>query len=172
MSTLQPLVMTSRRVVASFQDYEEAQRAVDYLSDKKFPVEHLTIVGENFRLVERTRGRLIWWKSTVKGLLNGAITGLLFGGILGLLVSVDPFISVIGLAIWGLCFGAFIGSMLGSIAYALTGESQDFISIGNMQAEQYNILSDIDMADEAQRLLFRVTAWRRPSRSLYPARHR
>ena len=156
MSELQPLIMTSqaaRRVVAAFKRYGEAQQAVDYLSDQKFPVEHITIVGENFRLVEQASGRLTWLKTTVKGLLNGAITGFLFGGLLGLFVAVDPYISVMELAIWGLCFGVFVGSIMGSIAYASTSGRRYFTSLGSMHAEQYGVLADIDIADEAQRLL-------------------
>ena len=34
-----------QRVVASYGNYAEAQRAVDYLSDNSFPVEKVTIVG-------------------------------------------------------------------------------------------------------------------------------
>ena len=72
MSELKPSTMTSqaaRRVVASFERYEEAQRAVDYLSDEKFPVERVAIVGEGLRLVEQVTGRLTWWRATVKGVL-------------------------------------------------------------------------------------------------------
>jgi len=143
----------SRRVVASFQHYGEAQRAVDFLSDEKFPVERVAIVGEGLRLVEQVTGRLTWWKATVKGLLNGAVTGLFLGWLLGLFNVVNPLVSAIGLAIWGLGFGAFVGALMGLIGYAMTGGHRDFTSVGNMQAEQYNILVDADVADEAQRLL-------------------
>jgi hypothetical protein len=42
----------ARRVVASFATYTEAQRAVDYLSDQRFPVEHVAIIAEGLRFVE------------------------------------------------------------------------------------------------------------------------
>lgn len=156
MFELKPLVMTSqsaRRVVASFQLYEEAQRAVDYLSDEKFPVERVAIVGEGLRLVEQVTGRLTWWKASVQGLLSGAVIGFALGWLLGLFNVVDPFVSAIGLAIWGLCFGAFVGAITGALAYASTRGHRDFTSVENMQAEQYNILVDTEVADEAQRLL-------------------
>ena len=44
--------------VASFGTYEEAQEAVDRLSDDGFAVESLDIVGSDLRLVERVTGRL------------------------------------------------------------------------------------------------------------------
>ena len=43
--------------VATFGDYLTAQRAVDYLSDNKFPVHVVSIIGEDVRLVERVLGR-------------------------------------------------------------------------------------------------------------------
>jgi hypothetical protein len=49
---LQSTAQPARRVVASFPEYAQAQRAVDYLSDEKFPVERIAIVGEGLRLVE------------------------------------------------------------------------------------------------------------------------
>jgi len=156
MSELKPSIMTSqaaRRVVASFTRYEDAQRAVDNLSDEKFPVERVAIVGEGLRLIEQVTGRLTWWKATVKGLLNGAITGLILGWLLGLFNVIDPLLSSISLALWGLCFGAFVGAITGAFAYASTGGHRDFTSVGNLQAEQYNILVDVEVADQAERLL-------------------
>jgi len=44
--------------VARFDDYEDAQRAVDRLSDDGFPVANLDIIGTDLRLVERVTGRL------------------------------------------------------------------------------------------------------------------
>jgi hypothetical protein len=46
--------------IGTYDTYREAQRAVDYLSDQKFPVEHTTIVGNNLRQVEKITGRLTW----------------------------------------------------------------------------------------------------------------
>jgi hypothetical protein len=46
--------------IGTYDTYREAQRAVDYLSDEKFPVEHTTIVGNNLRQVEKITGRLTW----------------------------------------------------------------------------------------------------------------
>ena len=43
---------------ATYDTYAEAQRAVDYLSDNKFPVEHTAIIGTDLRLVENVTGRL------------------------------------------------------------------------------------------------------------------
>ena len=46
--------------VAEFTTYEEAQAAVDYLADNRFPVENLLIVGTNLKLLERVTGRRVF----------------------------------------------------------------------------------------------------------------
>ena len=35
--------------VGSYEGYEQAQAAVDYLSDEEFPVENVTIIGTDLR---------------------------------------------------------------------------------------------------------------------------
>ena len=46
------------RTIATFDDYAEAQRAVDHLSDQGFPVERTAIVGHGLRYVEQVAGRI------------------------------------------------------------------------------------------------------------------
>jgi hypothetical protein len=46
------------RELAVYSDYERAQRAVDYLSDQKFPVEYLQIVGHGVKTVEIVASRM------------------------------------------------------------------------------------------------------------------
>ena len=53
--------------IGTYDTYREAQRAVDYLSDEKFPVEHTTIVGNNLRQVEKITGRLTWGRALTAG---------------------------------------------------------------------------------------------------------
>ena len=70
--------------IGSYDTYLEAQRAVDYLSDEKFPVEHTTIVGNNLRQVEKITGRLTWGRAIAAGLASGAWFGLFVGDLLGI----------------------------------------------------------------------------------------
>src|SRR2546430_15610483 len=67
--------------IATYADYEAAQRAIDYLSDNDFPVQWTSIVGTDLRLVERVTGRL----TTVRAALAGAASGAWFGLFIGLL---------------------------------------------------------------------------------------
>ena len=44
--------------VGSYNSYLDAQKAVDYLADQQFPVQMVSIVGNDLKMVERVTGRL------------------------------------------------------------------------------------------------------------------
>ena len=67
--------------------YEDAQRAVDFLSDHEFPVENCMIVGTDLRQVERVTGRLTTGRVAVGGLLSGVWLGLFVGLVLSFFVD-------------------------------------------------------------------------------------
>ena len=48
-----------------FEKYEQAQRAVDYLSDQEFPVQNCMIVGTELKQVERVTGRLTYARAAM-----------------------------------------------------------------------------------------------------------
>ncbi len=146
----QPL---SRRTVASYRTYAEAQRAIDYLSDQKFPVERTAIVGEGISLVEQVTGRLTYGRAALNGALTGGLAGLFLGYLFGLFNWIAPIISALTLAFYGLIFGAIMGAVFGLLIYALSGGRRDFTSVSGVQAERYNILVDDQVAEEAARLL-------------------
>ena len=53
MSTSQP---PTRRTVSSVRRYEDAEHAVDYLSDDDLPVDHVSIVGTGLATSSRYPG--------------------------------------------------------------------------------------------------------------------
>ena len=61
--------------VGSYDNYQQAQRAVDFLSDEKFPVENVTIIGSDLRMVERVTGRLSWGRAIGAGATLWALDG-------------------------------------------------------------------------------------------------
>ena len=70
--------------VASYGTYLEAQRAVDHLADKQFPVQHVTIVGTDLRMVERVTGRLSYPRVALAGfawVVRPAGAGLVCGAV-------------------------------------------------------------------------------------------
>jgi len=142
-----------RRTVASFPRYEDAQRAVDFLADRRFPVERVAIVAEGLRLVEQVTGRLSYGRVAGNGALSGALVGGLFGFIFGLFNWVAPLVSAFRLTLYGLIYGAVVGALMNVVFYAFTAGKRDFASVGTINADRYNVVVDADAADEALRLL-------------------
>ncbi|MBC7308050.1 MAG: magnesium transporter, partial [Dietzia sp.] len=70
--------------IADYPTYLEAQKAVDYLSDHQFPVQLVTIVGVDLKMVERVTGRLSYPRVALAGAASGAWFGLFVGLLLSL----------------------------------------------------------------------------------------
>ncbi|MFC4852835.1 general stress protein [Actinophytocola glycyrrhizae] len=147
----------SRRVVANFDDYAEAERAVDYLSDNKFPVQRTTIVGRGLDLVEQITGRRTYLSAAGRGAASGAVVGALFGWLFTAFGWLEPAIASLLLALYGAVFGAVVGAVLGALlgvlGHAGTGGQRDFSSQPTFRAHSYEVHVDNEVADEAQRLL-------------------
>ena len=138
--------------VASYPDYAQAQRAVDYLSDNEFPVEKTSIVGTDLRLVENVLGRMTTMRAAGAGAASGAWFGLFFGLLLGIF-SNSFWLSTMFV---GLLIGAVWGAIFGAIAQAATRGRRDFTSRSSLQASQYGVVVEADAAEEARALLTRL----------------
>ena len=88
-------------MIASYGSYAEAQRAVDYLSDERFPVERVAIVAEDLRFVEQVTGRRGCGEAALQVASSGAFIGAFFGLFLGLFSLVDPLVSALVLVLYG-----------------------------------------------------------------------
>ena len=139
-------------VVGTYPDYAMAQRAVDTLSDNKFPVEKTAIIGTDLRLVENVLGRLTTGRAALAGAASGAWFGLFIGLLFGLFTSRSWF----GVILICLLIGAAWGAIFGAIAHAATGGRRDFASRSTLQAGQYAVVCDADAADEARQLLVQL----------------
>jgi uncharacterized membrane protein len=78
---------TATVVIASYPNYADAQRAVDYLSDRKFPVQALSIVGTDLRIQENVRGRPSWGSVLMAGAAGGAWWGIFVGLLMAIFVN-------------------------------------------------------------------------------------
>lgn len=110
--------------VGQYDTYEQAQRAVDYLSDQRFPVENLAIVGTDLRQVERVTGRMTWAKAALGGLATGVWLGLFVGLVLSLF-SDEGWLQII---LFSMAWGAVFIMIFALVGYALTGGRRDFTS--------------------------------------------
>jgi hypothetical protein len=144
---------TDRRVIGSYTEYADAERAVDYLSDRGFPVERVTIVGHDLRLIEKVLGRVGYKEAMLRAASGGALTGVLIGWIFGLFNWVDPVLAGLLLALYGLIFGAIFGAVFGAVAHWAQGGRRDFASIRVMLPSRYDVLVDSEVADQALELL-------------------
>jgi hypothetical protein len=148
---------SDQAVVGSYSTYEGAQRAVDYLSDNKFAVEHTSIVGSDLRMVEKVLGRLNWGRAITAGAGSGAWVGILIGLLLGLFArSGTAFVAIV---FYALLMGALFGAVLGAIGYGMTGGRRDFTSRSRIVAGRYDVMADTAVAEDAKNLLIKL-GWR------------
>lgn len=144
-----------RWTVASFSSYGEAERAVEYLATRSFPVDRVAVVGGDVRWVEQIIGRTNYGYAALRSATAGAVTGALFGWIFGLLSWVHPLITGLALAAYGLVFGAVVGAVLGLVMYSLRRGKRDFESVRMLQPQRYELVADAEVAAEAVALLAR-----------------
>jgi hypothetical protein len=139
-------------VVGNYDDYAAAQRAVDYLSDQRFPVEHLAIVGSDLRQVERVTGRLTWVKVIAGGVATGAWLGLFVGLLLGLFTSEGWLQIIVASVVWGAVFM----TIFAAVGYAFTGGQRDFTSKSITIAGHYEIYCQHQQAEQARNMLAKL----------------
>ena len=137
-------------VIRSYDRYEDAQRAVDRLADDGFAVERLKVAGEDLSLVEQVTGRRTFQRAAAEGAVAGAIITGLLGVVFGLLNWFDPLISALALGLYGVVFGAAVGSIVGLIGFAMTSGERDFSSRRTLTAQRFDLLADDDIADDAR----------------------
>jgi hypothetical protein len=147
---------SGHRVIATFNSYEDAVRAVDVLADDGFPVEHVSIVGRGLHTVERVTGRMSLGKAALRGAVTGAVTGALIGWLFWVFDWFAPVVAAGWLIIDGVWFGGLVGALLGLLAFAVAGGRRDFASAHQMEADRYELLVDEPVADEAADLLARL----------------
>lgn len=140
-------------VVAAYDRYADAQRAVDQLSDEGFPVEHLSIVSEGLRLVEHVTGRRGYGRAALEGAGTGAVLGAVLGVLFGLFSVMDPVVAAVALAIWWLVLGAAAGAVFGLVSHALKRGRRDFGTVDRIEASSYQVLADPQVAARVRRQL-------------------
>ena len=146
----------SRTTVATYDNYRDAERAVDFLSDKGFPVERAAIVGTGLKTVEQIAGRLTTGRAALMGAGQGATIGLFFALLIGLFFTIDE--AFFGVLVYGLVVGAIFGATFAALTQALQGGRRDFASVRAMQAERYELQVDHEVSAEAKRLLGELPA--------------
>jgi hypothetical protein len=145
----------ARQVIATFDNYADAERAVDYLSDQRFDVARVAIVGRELEYVEQVLGRLDYGGAALRGACAGAVTGALIGWIFGLFNWLQPLLAGLVLASCGLVFGAVVGALIGLVMHAVQRGRRDFHSVSGLRPMHFDVVADVAVADRALGLLSR-----------------
>lgn len=137
--------------IAEFDTYEEAQALVDKLSDARFPVQHVRIVGTGLETVEQVLGRMTYGRMALSGALGGAWFGLFVGLLFGLIIA-----NSWSWVLWAVLMGAAFGIIAGVVQHALTGGKRDFASVKTLQAARYGVQVSDEHAAAAVQIMGRA----------------
>ncbi len=121
--------------VASFTQYEGAQKAVSALIAADVPAKEIAIVGQGLRSIERITGRLGYAAAARSGAVNGLVLGVLFAFVFVLgtpTVAIQAFVGV-------LLVGIAIGMLLSIIMYSFVRRRRDYASVMQVVADHYDV---------------------------------
>ena len=137
--------------------YEDAQKAVDYLSDHEFPVQDVLIVGTDLKQLERVTGRLTRGRVIGAGALSGMWLGLFVGVIFSLF---DPQGFQVANVIGTVAFGAVFGAIWAIVGYKFTRGERDFTSVSQVVAAKYEVLCEHKHVARGRELLTQMDPMR------------
>ena len=147
-----PLRLEFPQSLAVYDDYAQAQKTVDFLSDEHFPVENCMIVGTDLKRIERITGRLTTGRVALAGAASGAWFGLFIGVVLSLFTDENTFATILSTVLFGALF-FLIWSLLG---YAMTRGQRDFQSVTSVVATRYEVLVEHKVAAQAREVLAKL----------------
>ena len=139
-------------VVGSYNSYLDAQKAVDYLADQQFPVQMVSIVGNELKMVERVTGRLTYPRVALSGALSGMWFGLFVGVMLSFFSTTPGYFSIVTSVLMGAAF--FM--LFGIVTYAMQRGKRDFTSTSQVVATNYDVVVSFEAAGEARRMLHQL----------------
>ena len=143
------LILEYPMSLGTYDNYQAAQKAVDYLSDHDFPVQNCMIVGTDLKQVERVTGRLTRGRVVGAGALSGMWMGLFVGLIFALFGQGNSTLAVLSTV----AFGAVFGLVWALLGYAATKGQRDFTSVSQVVATRYEVLVEHKFAEQARTLL-------------------
>lgn len=141
----QPIKLTE------YDRYADAQQAVDQLSDDGFPMRDVTIVWSGLRQIEHVTGR----RTIVTAARDGLLSGAWFGFIIGLLFSAfaEPTASELAIILTYVVAGALTVASFQAIRHWGQRGTRDFSTVGQLDAERFEIWIDAGSHARAQSIL-------------------
>lgn len=138
-------------IISTYDRYEDAKHAVDVLARASFPVQQISILGNDLRSVERVTGRLTYGRVALMGALSGAYLGLFLG--LLLFIFQPDNAAIFGVFIAALAIGAGFGMLFGVLSYAMNRNRRDFSSVMQMVATRYDLITEPELIQQARQIL-------------------
>ena len=136
--------------LGTFDKYEDAQRAVDELSDRGFPVQNCLIVGTDLKQLERVTSRLTWGRVLLGGALSGVWLGLFVGLIFAMFETQS---SPVALMLTPALAGTAFGVVWAALGYAMTRGRRDFASVSQVVATKYEVFVEHTFAQQGREIL-------------------
>lgn len=121
--------------VATYEDYDAAQKAVGKLIEAEIPAREISIVWAGLKLVETVTGRLGYGRAAWSGALNGAMLGLLFGAVFTLLTPDAPLQLLLGFML----VGTALGMVMRLLSYRMMRGRREYSSATKPVADHYEI---------------------------------
>lgn len=140
-------------IISTYDTYHDAQLAVDALARANFPVNKVSILGNDVRSVERVVGKLTYGKVALMGALSGAYLGLFFALILFIFQPDNA--AIVGVFLAALAIGAGFGMLFGVLSYALNRNHRDFSSVMQFVATRYDVITEPGLVMNAREILSR-----------------
>ena len=138
--------------LVTYATYEEAQAAVDRLSDDGFPVNWVTIVWRGLRQVEQVVGRRTVLTAAGRGAVSGAWFGSMIGLLFALLVDTEDN-SAFQFVLAYLLVGALAGAVWAAVGHALLRGRRDFDTVPRLDAEAFELWVTSDLVASASSIL-------------------
>ncbi|MCW2812825.1 MAG: hypothetical protein JWN84_280 [Nocardioides sp.] len=138
--------------LAVYDDYAQAQKTVDFLSDEHFPVQNCMIVGTDLKRIERITGRLTTARVAAGAAASGAWFGLFIGVVFTLFGDDNALATILSTVVIGAAF--FV--IWGLLGYAMTRGQRDFQSVTAVIATRYEVLVEHKVAGQARELLAKL----------------
>lgn len=147
-------------VISTYDRYEDAKHAVDVLARAKFPVQRISIVGNDVRSVERVTGRLTYGRVALMGAMSGAYLGLFLGVLLFIFQPENA--GIMGVFLAALVIGAGFGMLFGVISYALNRNRRDFSSVMQLVGTRYDLMTEPELLYQARQVLISASQGQGP----------
>ncbi|AOZ72314.1 hypothetical protein BK816_02530 [Boudabousia tangfeifanii] len=129
-------------VVASFKSHDQAQQALSVLAEAGFPVQTVSVVGTDLKLIEQVIGRITFGKVMAASGAQGIWLGFMMA-LIAIAVSPQPSWNTFALA---MLIGLIGGLLFGVVAYFMRAKQAQVVSQSQVYAASYEVVTDTEVA--------------------------